>query len=152
MPRSPLVAVALAGVAILMTACGGNGDDGGDRLSKADFIGKADPLCRDAVAAVRAIPEPSSQDEAIDAFDDLQGIIDGMLDDLRDLRPPAEDEDTLAEMYDKIDEMVTLSGELLRSESEEDFRRLDPQITQLEAEVAAIATEYGFESCGLEPE
>lgn len=139
---------------VLLAACGGGdrNDNDGERLSKADFIARADAICHDAVVAAQAIPEPSSQGEIDAAFAELDSIFDRMLDDLRGLRPPAEDEAALDEMYGKIDEIVTLSGELLKAEDEDTYRRLDPQITQLEAEVADIAREYGFASCGLEEE
>lgn len=146
-----LIPAAFLATAVLLTACGGD-DGGGERLSKADFIAQADAICHDAVVAVQAIPEPSSQEEIDAAFAELDGIFDAMLDDLRGLRPPTEDEDTLDELYGKIDEIVALTGELLKTEDEDTFRRLDPQITQLEAEVAEIATDYGFVSCGLEEE
>lgn len=141
---------AFVAAAVLLAACGD--DAGGERLSKADFIATADPICRDALAAAGRIAEPASREEIDAAFAELDAIFDRMLDDLRGLRPPADDEEAIEEMYGKIDEIVTLSGELLKAEDEETFQRLEPQITQLESEVVAIATDYGFTACGLEEE
>lgn len=139
--------------AILVAACGG--DDGSVRLSKADFIAEADPICHEAVANIRAIAEPTSDEEAKAAFAELKGIIDGMLDDLRDLRPPAEDEDVLEEMYDKMDRLVTIwapSLDVASADAAAEFERLEAESTQLEADIREIAETYGFESCGLEDE
>ncbi len=150
-----MVTASLVLAAVLVAACGGGGDDGGERLSKADFIAQADTICHEAIADVQAIPEPASEEEAQAAFAELKGILDGMLDDLRGLQPPAADEDTLEEMYDKIDRLVTLSGEALDVAAvgdREEYASIETEATQLEDEIKQIAETYGFESCGIEEE
>jgi hypothetical protein len=151
----PLIPVSLVLAAVLVAACGGDDGDGGERLSKADFIAQADEICHEAIAATAGIEEPQSEEEGRAAFAELEAIFDGMLDDLRELQPPAEDEDMLEEMYDEIDELVAMGEQLFDPAVAEDaaeFQRWEAEMTQLEAEIKEIAETYGFESCGIEEE
>jgi len=143
----PVTLAALVATIVLAAACGG----GQQRLSRAEFIAKADPICRTAVEEIRAIPHPTSPQEGVAAQQQFKGAIDGMLANLRRLQPPKDDEPALDEMYATIEQIVSLSDQALTAANDRaEFARIETESTQLETDVAASAKAYGFAVCGIE--
>lgn len=148
---------ACALILALFAGCGGDDDDSGSdepAPTKAEYITQADEICQtnlDEIGeAATALQEelnleqgeqPSEEDQTAFAEDDVVPGLQTMVDELRDLTPPEGDEDTVGEIYDKLDEGL-------------DELEDDPSLIVGDEGPAAfeesdqLATEYGMKVCG----
>jgi len=148
------------GVALAAAAAGCGGGAGGDRLTKADFIAKADAICSTAHDREQAINFPSvdPQSATDDQLNQLGTALDKAvevdrteIDDLRKLNPPED----FADGFDES--MNELSEGLDHAEKAADAAR-DGKKEQIAKELAAVeakaneanqrATAYGLKVCG----
>jgi hypothetical protein len=83
-------ALALAAAATLVLAGCGGGSAG--RLSHAEFVKRADALCNESVAKLRALPNPATIPELVVYLEQARPIRTHFLTEARKLRPPAPDE------------------------------------------------------------
>ena len=159
----------MVGAATLAVAAGCGGGDGDDEtaskdspgadkpLTKAQFIPRADAICRD----VKQAQEPYSERiRALDRVDDLRRLapsLDGAsgesrkgLARLRALPPPREDRATLDAYYAAAARLVAASAQLTdaaRSNDRAKGRKVAATSGPLSAEQMRLADEYGFEEC-----
>jgi hypothetical protein len=139
--------VALAACSILsLSACGGDdGDNESKALSKDEFIEKADKICAggddeiDAAEKSFADPENPTEEEMDAAIDDiLIPTLKDELEQLRDLKPPEDDEDEVDSMLDSLEKAI--------EDIEKDWRT---GFTGQNIEDAnEKATALGLEECG----
>lgn len=143
MHRSRLLALALAaGLTLSTAACGTS--DGDDAISKADFIEKADAICKAGDAEIDKAGEDvdGSDAEALNAYFKMAAEKSiAQLDAVRDLGFPEGDADTLEPILDKFEAaFATIVDDPSKAEGLAD----DPD---LEAGSKALE-EYGLEECG----
>jgi hypothetical protein len=144
--RRPAV-VAAAGLFVL-AGCGG---DGGERLSKDEWIEQADAICAQANEDVEALEEPTALDEIADFTDEASGISREALADLRALRPPEEDQATVDEMLDLVEQQIEIGeqiGEAAADGDQTEVQRLAAEAEPIEAEANEQARAYGLADCG----
>jgi hypothetical protein len=144
-----LAGITAAGMLVL-AGCGGDGGDGAESLSKSEWIEQADEICAQADEDVEALTDPTTLDE-IGAFtDEASGISRDALADLRALRPPEEDQATVDEMLDLVEQQIEIGeqiGEAARNGDEAEVERLVAEAEPLEAEADEMARQYGLEDC-----
>jgi hypothetical protein len=134
---------ALAVIAFAIAGCGG----GDDAPSKAEYIGKADAICKKGndeiakgAAALGASPTP---DEATTfAKDKLIPNIEGQLSDLRDLDKPDGDGDTIDAITD------ALQSGLDKAKADPSSLVSGDAATTPFADANAKADAYGLKVCG----
>jgi hypothetical protein len=142
-------AVAAAGMLVL-AGCGGDGD-GGERLSKDEWIEQADAICAQANEDVEALEEPTALDEIAAFTDEASGISREALADLRALRPPEEDQATVDEMLDLVEQQIEIGeqiGEAAADGDQAEVQRLAAEAEPIEAEANEQARAYGLADCG----
>ena len=106
-----LTLVALAALASGLVAAGCGDDDGGEALSKEEFVVQGNAICARGNAEIGAAGEkvggPPGTPE-FDAFvtDTLAPNIQGQIDDIRALGPPEEDADQVNAMLDEVQAVV----------------------------------------------
>ncbi len=83
--RAAALVAALA--ALAAAGCGGGG---GERLSRDDFVAKADAICAGALADERKLAAPTAISDIPGYVDKALPIVDHTISRLRELRPPAE--------------------------------------------------------------
>jgi hypothetical protein len=136
--------VALVAIMMVIAGCGSSNDKG---PSKADYIAKADAICKTGndkiAAAVKAIPS-SADAAAVQALATKTLIpnIEGQLKDLRALDKPKDDKDALNALYDSLQSAITKV-------------KADPTLvtstggkTSPFADANAKANAYGMKVCG----
>lgn len=142
-----LASIAGAGV-LFLAACGG---DGGERLSKDEWIEQADAICAQADEDVEALTEPTQLDEIPEFTDTASEISRGALSDLRALQPPEEDQATVDEMLDLVKHQIEIGeqiGEAAEDGDQDEVQRLADESDPIESEADEKARQYGLKDCG----
>ncbi len=150
--------------AAVAAGCGGGGNGGGDRLSKSEFIAKADSICKQANDNVPTPPDElknvdptaaSTTDEQLDAFgnylDDVVKVFGNEIDDLRDVNPPADLEDKFDSSLATLDEAVNELDEAGAAAKDADRKKLKEKLAESQkhgAEADKLAKELGLTVCG----
>lgn len=154
-----MLAAALSSAALLAAGCGG--DDGPARLSKAQYIGRADDICR---ASQKRLEPIERQLQAIPR--DAQGrgltgqiapILERALDATRDgyerlraLPVPAEDR-AVAERWLASTAIAIAAFEdvvdAVRDDDREAARKPGERVDMLSEEQRRLARRYGFKAC-----
>ena len=136
---SPLLALSL----IVGFACGG------EDLSRAEYIKKADAICgRDKPPEVK--PTPRIQDQA-PQLEKLIEYREGVLDDLEDLEPPDEIEkpaNTYIDAGRETNEFLRREVEAAKKGDLIEFQDIDVEASLASARRVRAAVETGFRVCG----
>lgn len=141
-----VAAFALAGVA---AGCGGGG--GGDRLSKEEYIAQADAICKQANEEIDALGEPATLEEIVTLAASAIKIQEESLAELRALKPPEEDEATLNEAYDLVEQQVEVGKQVKAAAEAGDMETIETLIAEndpLDEQADQIALDYGLTECG----
>jgi hypothetical protein len=146
---------ALAGavaVAAFAAGCGGGGD-GGERLTKEQYIGAADAICAEVNQQLDALGEPGSFEEVVELAEAAIAIQEDALGQLRALNPPEADESTLNGAYDLLDQQVALGNELADAARDRNAARITEIVAELDGidnQADQIARDYGLQECGTD--
>jgi hypothetical protein len=151
--RAALLATA---VLVVAAACGGNGEGGGEaaeaeRLTKEEYIAQADAVCQEAENRFDELGDAQTIEEAAALGEEAVTIGEDQLEQLRAVRPPAEDEATIEEAYDLLEQQLAVARDLVEALREEDQAAAQELIAEgerLNEEADAIAAEYGLQVCG----
>ena len=155
--------IAALGVgAVLISAafagCGGSDDSGSDALSKEDYIAQSDAICADFNEVADA-----SRGDFVDAaqsgdFEAAAGFIEGTddesaasIEERKALTPPEEDQATMDEMFELIDQQEELVPDLtaaIRANDQQAIQDVSDQGEGIDDQINAIADDYGFVDCG----
>lgn len=126
-----------------------------ERLSREEFIARADAHCAAANAELDTLQRPKSYDQLNDYIQKVKEIEAEALGEVVKLRPPEEDEQMVQEALGKI----TVAMDLLQQyqQAERAGNRIAALLALQQAnaratEAIAIAERYGFEECGRIPE
>ncbi len=103
----------VAGIAVLLVSCGGGSDDE-PALTKSQYVKQANQVCKEGLhekdQKVKAVAEQKGQ-EALADPEAAQSLIeeaviptyDSTIEELKELTPPVNDEETIAKMIGKYD-------------------------------------------------
>jgi hypothetical protein len=150
-PRNMLWSALVASVLVVA----GCGDDGGETLTKQEWLVQAEAICADMTAQEEEIGEPQSVEEMAEALDRFVEITDEGIDELEALPAPDGDEEVVAGIVEGFEGLVAAGGEFIEAvvasgsldemtpEVEEAFR--DLEMAQQQAEETAVA--YGLTGC-----
>ena len=141
-----LLVGALAAGAIV-AGCGGDDDDGGDPLTKQEFVTQADQICIDGDAKISkeatktfAQGQPSTDEQVAFIEDTVAPATQAQIDGIRELTPPEGDEDQVTAILDSADEGI--------DEIESDPAALTEGGSNPLGEASQLASEYGMKACG----
>lgn len=130
---------------MLLAGCGDDGDDGGNRLSKAEFLEKGNAICEEGTQEIDAAGQtafaspghPTQQETAAFAEQTVVPSVQSQIDQLRDLSPPEDDQAQVTAILDQAQVAV-------------DGVRANPQSLGQETDSAkanALAKAYGLTAC-----
>jgi len=145
MVRSLPGVVLASTIALATIGCGG---DGGERLSRDEFVDRATEICGRAEERIGELEEPTSVAELETYARDARGITEEGVDDLRELEPPQELEEGFDRYLEAADEVIALLGELeqVAEDGEEaEALRIAEEIGS--AETSGPARAAGIEAC-----
>lgn len=155
---------------LLAAGCGGGDDtaaetsasDGGEPLSKSEWIEQADAICAGTDAETdeleAEIEELEGGPEDVEALAQLAGIlraggevIRNQVNQLRELEPPADDEETIDEMLSTVEANAALAESMadsLESGEIEEFEGTNEEADANNTTAKQMAEDYGLEVCG----
>jgi hypothetical protein len=137
----------------LTVACSGNGGSGsGSRLTKTQYIAKADKICEAANKKTRALGAPTSTDPKVLAkYLQKNGtIISDAVDQLEKLQPPKADEQKINQLVDGLQKSASYFPALIKALKANDQQQLQQtaqQLQQASLQGQQIAQTYGFHVC-----
>jgi hypothetical protein len=145
--RGPAIAV-VAALAVVAAGCGGGG--GGGRLSRDDYVAKADAICRATVEKRQALPAPTAVAGILRYVDRALPLLDSARSDLQALRPPPELEDEVTSWLQAIEDERDALSNLRRAAAEKDaakVRAIGSQGAAIEQRARARARAIGLVAC-----
>ena len=145
--RLRTTAAALALAAGIAAGCGD--DDDGGKLSKADYIAKADSACVDSALRPKAPPQNARQAaeqtaEEAKARKDLQADLEG-------LEPPDEIKADADEFLKKSQELIAgleRMNQLAKDDKQADYAKEEQSLAKVGQEREQVADRIGFKRCG----
>jgi hypothetical protein len=142
--RPALILVAALLATFILAACSE------DRLSKSEFISRADEICQDINKKSQELGRPSSPEQFDEFAERGEQVVRDGLGRLRELEPPADDEALIARFLKRIEEAADYLPQITNAVQERDVERIND--LGLKIQVAAnqaqeIASEYGFKEC-----
>ena len=144
--------IVVSAIVATLVVAGCSSDDGGARLSKAQYIAKADQICRDANQKTAALAPPTSSDpQVLATFLGKSGqIISDAAGKLKKLKPPAADEKKINQLIDGLQASARLFPPLIKAVKAQDTQRIQElaaQLRQTSLQGSQIAQNYGFHVC-----
>jgi hypothetical protein len=139
----PMLAVAAA-----LAGCAG-GAEGGERLSRDEFVEQATSICTRVEERVSTLERPGSVEEVEGYAREARAITQEGIADLRELRPPGELEDAFERYLQQGDDVVELLGELEDAAAAGDAaeaQRVSGEIAEA-ADAEAAAQAAGIPAC-----
>ena len=152
--RTTLIAVICFALAGGLAACG---DDSSEQLSSEELISRADEICRGGIERFGEIQSkpPSNAVEAEDQTAELVDVASDELDELRELRPPEE----LQESYDAyLESRARALDQLERGRDAAADRDTDAyvaaqsKVTADQGSRLKLAKAVGLQDCSVAPE
>jgi len=139
--------VALAALAV--SGCGGGGGKT-QRLSRDEYVAKADAICAQAVKQQKALPTPSSIDEIPAYVDKALPVIDDAIAKIRKLKPPVTMEQGVKAWLDQTEATrseLTKLRSAAKSGDPTKVRKVAAKGTQMDSERSALARSIGLTTC-----
>jgi hypothetical protein len=142
-------------VATLFVVAGCGDDEGGETITKEEWLSSAEAICADMRAQEDEIPEPQTVEEMADALDRVEEISSEGIEELEALSAPEGDEEIVDEIVASFEALtaagvafgdaVAEAGSLdeMTPEVEAAFR--DLELAQQQAE--ETAADYGLTGC-----
>src|SRR5262245_56624865 len=141
-------------VVILAGGCGGGGDGGdggsGGTLTKDELAAQANAICADTEEQINALKTPTTLDDLADATEQVQGIFEDGLDDMRQPEPPADLQDEFDEFISVNEDQVVLLGDLAdaaRSGYEANVAQISDDGEESESRSDELARGFGAKEC-----
>lgn len=145
------ILLALCAALLALAACGD--DDGGGGQSKDEVVEEANGICKDAMDEVDQLQAnlASSDLAAVgDFFGKAADVIDGAVDDLKDLDPPGEDKEAFDDFINVSEEQVETARDAQEAAEAGDQARVEElgnRLDELDEESNRAAEEYGIDDC-----
>lgn len=140
----------LAAAAATLAGCGGSGDNDEEGVSKAEWIAKADALCKQSFAASERVPQPQTTEQFDDYLAEMLALSRRFDPRFEALGAPEGDEDTVANLVRLNEEGTLLLRNLLEAVRARDVAKVERIVSQGTAnarEFAAAARAYGAKEC-----
>ncbi|HET7573926.1 MAG TPA: hypothetical protein VFJ99_02310 [Solirubrobacterales bacterium] len=163
MRRLGLIGGVLAVLIVLVAGCGGGGGDESNAsapvepseptaLSKAELVVQGDAICAEVNAAVGAAGSTSSGEgsEAVQ----VAGLYDGMVERLKELGPPKEEDAGYTEFVSAAEALVQAEDDVKLASEREETEALEGASAEVSTALArfqSAAREFGFERCAEAP-
>jgi hypothetical protein len=131
-------------------AAGCGGDGGGDRLTRDEYASKADAICAKYNEKTKQLANPSNLSDLADVADQTLPILDNALNDLHDLRPPANEQATADQWLASVE---NLKGDLkeirdkAKTNDMEGVQAVVPAATRHNRRSNELATQLGMTTC-----
>jgi hypothetical protein len=142
--RAPRIVVLAALASITLQACGGG-------PSKEEFIEAADEICERADERSQDL-EPPTNPRALRVFvERAEQITRRLVEDLRELKAPEGDRDTIDRMIDKIEDAIGYLPAIEKAARLSDVAAIQQLGARLQAaatEANDLARDYGMKKCG----
>jgi len=138
----------LAGGAMLVAGCGGDG--GGDRLSLEELIAEADAICAKYEEQLNALETPQSLEDIERLAEEGKPIVEEGVNELKALEPPADLEGQWDALMEHNDANVELIDELREAAASDDQARVQEvaaEAQRQDEETDRLAREIGLEEC-----
>jgi len=132
---------------LFLTACGGGG---GKRLTKGEYASKADAICAKGNQQTSALRNPSNLSELADVADKTIPILDKAIGDLRKLRPPANEQDTVDQWLDEVEKLKDDLREIRDKAKDKDLQGIQTVAATAQEHNARsneLATQLGMKVC-----
>jgi hypothetical protein len=136
--------------ALCVVAAGCGGGDGGERLSRDDYVAKADAICLATVKKRQALPVPTGLAGIPRYIDRALPLLDSARSDLRALRPPSELEDEVEAWLAAIGDERDALDDLRRAARDKDaakVRSIGSRGAAIEQRTRARARAIGLVAC-----
>jgi len=140
----------LAALSLLVSACGGGGND---PLTRAEYAESADEICTELDEESEAIAPPTSPDRVDEYVDELIPAYEDALERLKQLEPPEETQETVDEWIGLGDETLARLNEVRDAAGEGDeaeVRRILAEVASTNGRVNEVARELGAPACASE--
>jgi hypothetical protein len=140
----------LLAAAVALAGCGGSGDDGEEGLTKAEWIAKADAICKESFAAAEGVPRPTSPEQFDEYLAEVLAISRRFDPKFAALEAPEGDEKTVQNLVRLNEEGTLLVANLLEAVRAQDaakVARIVQQGTTNAREFGAAARAYGAKEC-----
>ena len=138
--------LALVLLALALAACGG----GDDRLSRQELVSQADAICMDFERRIDELGEPQSLEALAEFAREAQPIFDEGLDELRELEPPEDLEETYGRWIatgDETADVLQELGEAAGDGDEAEVRRISERADDLDQRSDRLARRIGLKEC-----
>jgi hypothetical protein len=154
--RRRLAIVAALCSAVALGACGKGDDDdggggGGEPLSKAEFISKADAICKEAEQKIESQPDPQELGDLVGLAESSKKVTEDSLSDLRELEPPAEVRRDYETALQTLEGQLELLDDLKSGAEDEDaeaVQKVAERAQVLDRRGDAAAKRIGLKECG----
>jgi hypothetical protein len=153
--RHAFLTVAVVGAALALSACGGDSSpetpivvptDTQPSLDKAQFIAQADSICAEANASIEQF---AAAGQGVTEADQIAQLREGVVDQIGDLGPPADDRTTLDQFLKAIADQVAAGQKIgLAVQRGEDTSQFETELDSAKSEAETAASAYGFKECG----
>jgi hypothetical protein len=143
-------AASLLLLAVLFAAGCGGGGGGGERLTRADYASQADAICGKYNQQTKALANPTSLSDLADVADKTLPILDNALNDLHDLRPPANEQATADEWLAEVEKLKGDLKEIRDKANDNDTKGVQavvPKATEHNSRANQLATQLGMTVC-----
>ena len=144
-------ALARAVAVLVLAALAGCGGSGGDRLSRAEFISQADAICTEYEEKLNALGTPQNTEELAEFADKALPIAEDGRDELGELRPPEDLQDTYDAWLEQGDRAIQIVEDLREAAEDGDtaeIQRIAREAEAADTEANRLAEQIGFEQCG----
>lgn len=137
-------AVAALSLAVALAGCGGGS---GKPLTASEYRAKADAICANANADLKAVPQPTSPGELDEFVDKAKPVVKNAIDDLEGLRPPSELRDA-ANRWNAQNEKALQGLDALKDAKLSEIQARAAEFAQINEDANRIAgEELGLKAC-----
>jgi hypothetical protein len=146
-----LVVTVLAGCGL--AGCGGGGGNssgGGDRLSRSEFAAKADAICSKYNAKTKALGNAKNLADLATVFDRALPLLESAISELRALKPPANEQNTVERWLAQSEVAKHDLGEMRDRAKAKDVKGVQDAFTRASAdnkESNRLAAKLGLKVC-----
>jgi hypothetical protein len=153
--RHAFLSVAAVGAGLALAACGGDSSpetpivvptETQPSLDKTQFIAQVDSVCAEANASIEQF---AAAGQGVTEADQIAQLRQGVVDQIRELGPPADDRTTLDQFVQAMADQVSAGEKIgLASERGEDTSQFETELDSAKSEAETAASSYGFKECG----
>lgn len=146
--RVARASIALLAAMLAITGCGGGGND---RLSRPEFVSRADAICAEYEGKLNALGTPQNPEQLADFADKALPIARDGREELGELRPPEDLEETYDAWLEQGDRAIEIVEDLRDAAEDGDvseIQRIAQEAQTADVKANRLAAQLGFERCG----